>query len=264
MIRRAIPPTPAVPRVIKFTPVNSNPDPARAILEQVRTRVQKGQLSQGDRLPPEREFAEQLGVSRNTVRKAVSALAQLGLVHVRKGASGGAFISEEGGSAIRTAMTDMFHLGSLRSEELTEARLVLSQAVVRLACERCTEEDIAAIEANVTAAEAAIVNGEIADRIALNIDFYRLLALAARNAVLTVLMDAVGQAIKQFVRSAGLVAPETIMPVRRKIIACLRARDADGASAVLTEHLLQLEQHYQRALQAGKAPAAGRRPAAGG
>ncbi len=177
-------------RAIKFTPVQG-PDPSRAIVEQVRTKLQKGLLAQGDRLPSEREFAEQLGVSRNTVRKAVSGLAQLGLVTVRKGASGGAFVAQQGGNAIRVAMTDMFHLGSVQSRELTEARLVLSQAVVRLACERCTEEDIEAIEANVNAAEKAIATGDIAARISLNIDFYRLLAQAARNEVLTVLMDAV-------------------------------------------------------------------------
>ena len=239
-----------MPRAIKFTPVH-DADPSRAIVEQVRTKLQKGLLAQGDRLPPEREFAEQLGVSRNTVRKAVSGLAQLGLVTVRKGASGGAFIAQQGGNAIRVAMTDMFHLGSVRSEELTEARLVLSQAVVRLACERCTEEDIEALEANVSAAEKAIAEGEVAARIALNIDFYRLLALAARNQVLTVLMDAIGQAIMQFVRSAGLVSPSAIMPVRRKIIACLLARDAEGAVAALTEHLTQLEAHYQHAIDSG-------------
>jgi GntR family transcriptional repressor for pyruvate dehydrogenase complex len=236
-------------RSIRFVPVK-DADPSRAIVEQVRTKLQKGLLKQGDRLPPERDFAEQLGVSRNTVRKAVNGLVQLGLVTVRKGASGGAFIAEQGGNAIRVAMTDMFHLGSVRSMELTEARLVLSQAVVRLACERCSEDDIAALEANVSAAEKAIVEGDVAGRIALNIEFYRLLALAARNEVLTVLMDAIGQAIMQFVRSAGLLAPGAIMPVRRKIIACLLARDADAAVAALTEHLTQLEAHYRQGLGA--------------
>lgn len=247
-------------RPVKFTPVTVA-DPARAILEQVRKKVQAGQLIEGDRLPPEREFAEQLGVSRNTVRKAVSGLAQLGLVVVRKGASGGAFISRQSGDAIRTAMTDMFHLGSIGSAELTEARLVLSQGVVRLACARCTEEDIAALEDNVGAAERAIATGDVGARIALNIDFYRLLSLAARNKVLAVLMDSVGQAIRQFVGTAGLVAPEAVMPVRRTIIACLRERDADGAAAALTGHLMQLEEHYQRVLETRKAPARRRKAA---
>lgn len=239
-----------MPRATKFTRVQ-DADPSRAIVEQVRAKLQKGLLAQGDRLPSEREFAEQLGVSRNTVRKAVSGLAQLGLVTVRKGASGGAFIAQQGGNAIRTAMTDMFHLGSVRSTALTEARLVLSQAVVRLACERCTEDDIKALDANVSAAELAIARGDVAARIALNIDFYRLLALAARNEVLTVLMDAIGQAILQFVRSAGLLAPSAVMPVRRRIIACLIARDSESAAAALTEHLRQLEAHYQSALSKG-------------
>lgn len=236
-----------MPRIIKFNQV-SEADPAKAILDQVRAKIQKGQLAEGDRLPPEREFAEQLGVSRNTVRKAVSSLAQSGLVTVRKGASGGAFIAQHSGNAIRTAMSDMFHLGGVRSEALTEARLVLGQAVVRLACERCTNEDIATLESNIASAERAIASGDTSARMDLNIDFYRLLALAAKNEVLTVVMDAVGHAIRQFVRTAGLLPPEAIMPIRRKIVACLRERDTDGAVSALTAHLTELEAHYQRAL----------------
>lgn len=237
-----------LPRPPKFTVVTDS-DPSRAIIEQVRAKLQKGQLVEGDRLPPEREFAEQLGVSRNTVRKAISGLAQLGLVVVRKGANGGAFVAQHSGLTIRAAMADMFHLGSVRSAELTEARLVLGQAVVRLACERSTPSDFEALERNVDAAEKAIAEGDIASRISLNIDFYRLLALAAKNEVLTVLMDAIGQSILQFVRTAGLVSPDAIMPIRRTIIDALRRRDADAAVAALTNHLTQLDKHYRRTLE---------------
>lgn len=236
-----------------FRPVQSA-DPTRDILEQVRAKVQKGHLAEGDRLPPEREFAEQLGVSRNTVRKAVSALVQLGLVTVRKGSAGGAFIAHQSGDTIRTAVSDMFRLGAIDTAELTEARMMIGQAVVRLACQRCTGADIAALEANVDAAEKAIAAGDIEGRMALNIDFYRLLAVAARNGVLTVLMDAVGTAIRQFVLSAGLLPPEKIMPIRRKIIACLRRQDADGAVAALTEHLSELDRHYRSATPCRKIP----------
>lgn len=236
-----------------FSAVQST-DPTHDILEQVRAKMQQGQLVEGDRLPPEREFAEQLGVSRNTVRKAVSALAQMGLVTVRKGAAGGAFIAQQSGATIRTAMSDMFRLGSIDSSELTEARMMIGQAVVRLACQRCTGADIAALEANVDAAEQAIADGDIEARMTLNIDFYRLLAMAARNGVLTVLMDAVGTAIRQFVLSAGLVPAEQIMPIRRKIIACLRQQDADGAVAALTKHLTDLDRRYRSATPCKKIP----------
>lgn len=250
-------------RPLKYTRIVDT-DPSRAIVDQVRARVQDGTLNVGDQLPPERAFAEQLGVSRNTVRKAVSSLVQLGLVTVRKGATGGAFISDGNGNTLRTAMMDLFHLQGVNSGELTEARMVLSQAVVCFACERCTPQDIEMLEQNVASADAAIARGDVAARMAINIDFYRLLGLASHNQVLTLLMDSIGQAILQFVMTEGLVPADTVMPVRREILACLRTRDSKKALKAITAHLQNLDQHYKQLGQKNtktRAPAKARAPA---
>ncbi|MDM0015160.1 FCD domain-containing protein [Variovorax sp. J22P168] len=232
-------------------------NPSQNLVEQVRVKIAKGLLKEGDRLPTEREFAEQLELSRNTVRKAMASLVQLGLVTVRKGASGGAFISLGGSQTIRTAMRDLYHLGGISSDELAEARLVLSQSVVRLACQRRTDADLVTLERNVANAEAAIARGDIASRMKINIDFYVLLGVASKNQVLTLLMDSVGQSLIQFVRSAGLLEPKDIMPVRHRIIECLRDRDQSGAVEAITTHLQTTKDLYTKpaARRAIKLPA---------
>ncbi|MES2184546.1 MAG: FCD domain-containing protein [Pseudomonadota bacterium] len=232
-----------MPRALRYSRI-SDSNPSQNLVDQVRSKIEKGQLKEGDRLPSEREFAEQLGVSRNTIRKAITALSQLGLISVRKGAAGGAFISLGSGDTIRGAMRDLFHLGGVNSDELAEARLVLSQAVVRRACERRTEDDLVLIEQNIALAEAAIARGDIPERMKINLRFYVLLGVASKNQVLTLLMDSVGQTLMQFVQAAGILAPQAIMPVRHRILECMRSQDAEGAVAAITRHLENTKDLY--------------------
>ncbi|MGI4815531.1 MAG: FadR/GntR family transcriptional regulator [Janthinobacterium lividum] len=232
-----------MPRTLKFKRVSTD-NPSADLVAQVRAKIARQLLKEGDRLPSERDLAEQLGLSRNTVRKAISSLAQLGLVTVRKGASGGAFISGGSSETIRGAMHDLFHLGGVNSDELAEARLALGQVVVRLACERRTQEDLRLLQENVASAEAAIARGDIAARMRFNIEFYVLLGVASKNQVLTLLMDSVGQTLMRFVRSAGILAPETIMPVRHRIIACMQTQDVQGAVEAITDHLQSTKDLY--------------------
>lgn len=232
------------PRVpFRFVPVDGA-DASASIVAQVRTAIESGALKVGDRLPSERALAELLQVSRNTVRVALISMSRLGIVHIRRGAKGGAYVSGGSGATIRDAMVDLFHIGSVKSEELTEARIILGEAVMRLACDRCTAADIATLQANVAAAELAIARSDIAGRMSTNIEFYHLLGVAAKNEVLTVVMDAIGAVILQFVRTAGLLPPAEVMPIRYEIIECLRARDAERGARALTRHLRRQHKTY--------------------
>lgn len=88
--------------------------PARAVDEisaQVRSMVADGRLKPGDRLPSERELAPRLQVSRNTLREALRTLEHAGLIEMRKGASGGAFVRTGSGGVIITGLSDLYHLG---------------------------------------------------------------------------------------------------------------------------------------------------------
>src|SRR5918912_2930273 len=78
-----------------------------AIAEQIRTAIVTGQLGEGDRLPPERELAEQFGVSRVTIRDALRGLEAMGLLNVRVGARGGAFVTVPSGALVGQAISDM-------------------------------------------------------------------------------------------------------------------------------------------------------------
>src|ERR1700732_125439 len=133
------------------------------IADQIRKELPDRRLRAGDRLPPERVLAEQFGVSRNTLREALRSLENAGLLRLQKGATGGAFVRESTGDAIVTGLRDMFHLGAIQPEHLTEARVLIEPIAVRAACDRATPEDIAALKANIASAERAA---------SANVDFY--------------------------------------------------------------------------------------------
>jgi len=230
---------------LRFKKVTGD-NPSQQIVAQVRQMIASGTLAKGDRLPTERDFADALGISRNTIRKAITSLKQVGLVDVRKGPSGGAFISQDGGTAIRSVIVDLFHLGSISSENLTEARVILLPTIVRLACLRCTSDDIRNLEENVRKAEEAIAIGDLEGRQRLNLEFYHLLGNMAKNPVIALINDAVSEMILQFVRSAGLVPPRFVMPIRYRLIECFKSKDADAATMAMEAHLIQLEKLYRK------------------
>jgi GntR family transcriptional repressor for pyruvate dehydrogenase complex len=76
-----------------FNSVKSNKI-SEHIIEQIRKAIFEGKLKPGDKLPPERELIENFGVSKATLREAMRSLEVLGFLEIRKGASGGAFVTE--------------------------------------------------------------------------------------------------------------------------------------------------------------------------
>mgnify|MGYP001157866112 FL=1 len=169
------------------TPAFAAVAPARAadeIARQIRELVASGQIKPGDRLPSERDLAQRLHVSRNTLREALRALEHAGMIEMRKGAAGGAFVLPGDSGAIVTGLKDLYHLGAITPQQLTDARIWLSDVVVRVACQRATEEDFEQFEANVAASAQAQRAGDFGTRQRLNREFHVLLARATRNPII--------------------------------------------------------------------------------
>src|SRR3954454_17410736 len=113
-----------------------------AIPDQIRAALLTGRIKAGDRLSPERELAEQFGVSRVTGRDALRSLEAMGLIAVKVGARGGAFVTAPTGSKVAQTMSDMVLMSAITPEEIVEARLVVELGTVTLACVRATDEDL--------------------------------------------------------------------------------------------------------------------------
>jgi len=221
--------------------------PSRAFEEiaaQIRELVASGRLKPGDRLPAERDLSAKFKVSRNTLREALRALELSGMIELRKGAVGGAFVLPGSSGVVVNGMKDLYHLGAIKPEHLTEARVWLSEIVVRVACERLTEEDLAALEENVALATKADKAGNFQLRANLHREFHNLLAAATRNPIIQITMEGVMEVMREFVKAIGPSDNPFTLPSRRRLLKHLRARDANAAVAEMNKFLERLQANY--------------------
>src|SRR6201992_3385405 len=135
----AVVPSPAEPGLFSRVSVGRI---SEIIVDQIRLLMRQGQLKPGDRLPPERDLCERFGVSRVTVREALRMLESSGLVEIRVGARGGAFVTVPTTGHVGDGLTDMLTLSALTAADVTEVRLLLEVGIIPLVVERATEEDL--------------------------------------------------------------------------------------------------------------------------
>jgi DNA-binding FadR family transcriptional regulator len=212
------------------------------IAEQIAEMIRAEGLVAGDRLPPEHDLARFLGVSRPSVREALIVLEMVGLIEVRTGS--GAYLKQSPGEPWRP---EVLAAGPGPIEQF-KARWLLECELAAEAARQATEPEIAALEVLVDRTEQAIAAEPhvTAD----HYQFHQRLAEASRNTVLAafvaeliaMMQGPVWQAPRQRIDSLDQL--EQGVAARRRIIACLRARDADGAKEAMRQHLRRVGRLY--------------------
>jgi GntR family transcriptional repressor for pyruvate dehydrogenase complex len=229
----------AVRAPLRFQPVH-----VRRAFEEICGRIREqlalGVLKPGDKLPRERDLAEQLGVSRNVLREALRSLEMAGLLRLQKGVKGGAFIQQGDMGRMNDVVRDMLSLGAISVRELSEGRIHILDLVVRLACACAQPADFQALEANIERSDLATREGRLLDRVECSREFYKLLAAATGNKVMAMIMDSVTEIHMRFVyakvASSGVSMPQ-LVERRRQFLAALRARDVAAATGLMRVHL---------------------------
>ena len=236
------------PSAVKFRPIHTR-RAFEEICERIREQLALGQLKPGDKLPPERDLAQQLGVSRNVLREALRSLEMAGVLRLQKGVKGGAFIREGDTSRMNVVMRDMLSLGTISVRELSEARIDVLDLVVRLACTHARQPDFEALEANVERTELATREGRLLDRVECSREFYKLLAASTGNKVIAMIMDSVTEIHMRFVYakvvSSG-VAMLRLAEKRRQFLSALRARNASTATRLMRAHLESVQRMLEQ------------------
>jgi GntR family transcriptional repressor for pyruvate dehydrogenase complex len=214
------------------------------IAAQIREHIAAGTLQVGSKLPSERALAEQFGASRNTLREALRSLEQAGVIRLHTGVQGGAIIQNGGSGAIGSNLMDMYHLGGIQPHHLTQARIMYESAIIRVACDNATPQDIAALEENINTAEIARKSGNFEDRIALHLEFHRMLARIADNPITMAVMNGVLDIMAKFIASIEPYDNSFVTPSRRRFLKHFAARDADAAVSEMETLLKRLEKKY--------------------
>jgi GntR family transcriptional repressor for pyruvate dehydrogenase complex len=222
---------------------------AEEVISQLREMIHRGELRPGDRLPPERDLARILGVSRPTLRGGIRSLAAVGVLESRQGA-GTFVVKSDGPPALDSSpLRLMASLHGFTSAEMFEARQSLEMAVAGLAAERATSDHMALLSEEITGMYASLDDPE--QFLVHDMRFHQAVASASRNRILTSLMNMVATILFDVRRKTVNRAKDLkeSAEMHRHIYRAIRARDSEGARDAMRNHLM-LAQKAQEAEEA--------------
>lgn len=230
-----------------FTPVRQ-PRASGEIVVQIERAIFDGELHPGDRLQSERELAEQFSVSRITVRDALRVLEARGLVRVKVGASGGAFVTETNVDQVAESISTMILLKRMSLSELVEARTVVETATAELAAQRA---DAATVDllAQMVERGRRVVREHLPHTEA-SMDFHVALAEASKNELLSATVRAYRDLLMQPLRDMRDVrSARATQKAHEEILEAIRAHDPDATRKLVLVHLQDFEKRIRRYLQ---------------
>jgi GntR family transcriptional regulator, transcriptional repressor for pyruvate dehydrogenase complex len=210
----------------------SRPRLYEQVAQQILAWVRDTDLKAGDRLPPERDLAARLGVSRATVSQALVAMEVVGIVHVRHG--DGAVLVDSSGSS---RLVDALRRHAQQLPDIIDAREALESKLAALAAVRRTDEDLARIDAALADMERDIDAG--GRGVEGDESFHGAVTLAGHSPLLHRLMSEISDLIRE-TRIESLSQPgrpRESLEGHRAIADAIRDRDPDAAAAAMRAHV---------------------------
>lgn len=231
-----------------FRPVQSE-KLSSAVIRQIEQLILRGILRPGERLPPERELAERMNVSRPSLRDAIGALQDRGLLAARPGA--GIFVADVLGSAFAPALTDLF----ARHDEAVFDYLSFRRDLEGLAAERAarlaSDTDLAVVNTVFEKMEAAHPKRNSEEEARLDAQFHMAITEASHNVIMLHMMRSMYQLLRDGVFYNRQImfkqrtTRQSLLDQHRAINDALQAREPDAARAAVHAHL----DYVERALQ---------------
>lgn len=204
------------------------------VLDQLRRSIDQGHFAPGDKLPPERDLARQLGVSRTTLREAVRVLEGERSVEVRRGSTGGIIVRRQPArpARLRARLKEF--------DEIIDFRLAVEPMAARLAAERRTKTDVAALAralARLDRLAAHGAEGRFGDWLRADSEYHLLIGKAARNALLSKAIETGRAGMFNPVGAVWGRLEEAAHAQHEQILAAIAAGDGARAAAAMTTHI---------------------------
>jgi len=218
-----------------------------SVAEQLRQAIFDGHLAPGHKLPPERELAQQFETSRVGLREALRALEREGMINIKRGFGGGAFVADFDGAlrALTDSLNTVVKLGQAKSGHLTEVRTILEPEMARLATVRASAVDLAAMESVVLVQEEELRSGDLTRKH--DMEFHRSVANACNNPVLTIVVGAIDDSIRDPILRSKLTYDmrARVVGYHRSVFEAIRKRDPDEAYRIMKEHVVAVQNHLR-------------------
>lgn len=237
----------------KFKPVanDTSNNISQEVVANLREMIHRGEIKAGDKLPPERDLAQLLNVSRPTLRAGIRSLVAIGVLQSKQGA-GTFVVGNEGPPSLDgNQLKLLVSLRGFTSAEMFETRLALEMAVAGLAAERADAETLASL-----AEELAGIFGSIDEPeqfLVHDMNFHQLVATASGNRILTSLMNMVTTILFD-VRSKTVKRAKDLKEsaeMHRLIYRAIRDKNVEGARNAMREHLLTAQAAQAKEIENG-------------
>ncbi len=238
--------SPPVPRIEFDAPIVRE-SVAEMVVRRILDMVKAGVLKAGDALPPERDLAVSLNVSRPSVREAMRGLAVLGVVRTRQG--GGAYISDLGPDSLLGPLQFYLSLERMNIRELYDARSLIESDVARRAAVNISDADLARLE-TLFEAQGKTIGDPIAFRQS-DFEFHEVIWIGSGNAFLKRIGESLNVLGLEFRKRAsekpGVL--EQSLRDHRRLLDALKARDAEAAARAAEAHMQNV---YQSTISQGE------------
>jgi GntR family transcriptional repressor for pyruvate dehydrogenase complex len=209
------------------------------VARQIQRLIVDGVLEPGHRLPPERQLAEQFGVSRNSVRDAIRTLELTGLVIARHGE--GNVVADVSAETLVAPIATLLLRKRKLVAELLDVRRILEPALAARAAVHASDEEIAHLEDILRRQGKKTARGE--STVEEDSEFHYAIAVAAGNSVirnlLDVLMDLLRETRARSLQVGGRLRRS--LAGHRRVLEAIKRRDADGAERAVRHHLEEIE-----------------------
>ena len=228
----------SIPADDKCTPFNSlgRKKAYEEVADQIRERILGRKLQLLERLPAERDLAQQFGVSRVVIREAIRTLELNGLLTVKKGAKGGIFVANDFNRPITDSIVNLLAGGEATLENLFEVRQLVEPYAASRAAVVGSEEDFKRMAVILAAAE--LENAQGGSIRSLNIEFHQLVIRTCRNPILSVVGETVLILLAERLKDIpGLETPDVLMGMHQELLAAMRQRQPEKAEKIMAKDI---------------------------
>ena len=213
------------------------PKASGVLANALRERILSGEYPEGTPLPPERELVVQTRMSRTTVREALRILEVQGLIRIKAGRAGGAFVQRPGEESVAKSLELLIRGRQIRLASVHETREAIEPSCAGLAARHRTTADLARIDA---ADEAIVAGAGLEDFLQANVEWHVAVATASHNEILIGIMSALSRAIYTTTNNEGFVNAEVravTARAHRSVTRAIRERDPAAAVRRMTRHV---------------------------
>jgi GntR family transcriptional repressor for pyruvate dehydrogenase complex len=220
-----------------FKTANKSEKVSDRIIAQIRDAILSGQLKPGDKLASEKELMTQFEVSKATMREALRVLEVIGLIEIRKGTAGGAFVAEVDMKTTIHSLINFIHFQPVSILEITMLRYLIEPTVAQVAAAKITDEDVLNLKKIIG---ETIESGGF--ELSKEIGFHRYLARMAGNTLLTLLIDFIDNLLEDIKGRLDLGTQfyTEVREAHQIILECLIQKDPVAAGIAMTNDLLHV------------------------